>query len=140
MAPRLSQRLIRWAALFLLVLGGAAHAGRTRAFVQDLYRRFAYRRATPAELRYWAPIVERMNPEKAELRLKNWFFVHAAYKTTLGRTVTIQEVKHTVDLLDAGTLNFRAVQYALFNSPEYQEAKRTGKAGTMMVPLPSDPL
>jgi hypothetical protein len=112
----------------------SSFAGRTENFVQDLYRRFAYRQATPSELRYWGPVVERLSPDRAERRLKNWFFVHAVYKTSLGRTVTIQEVESTVDLMDSGILNYRAVQYSVFQSPEYQQAKRRGRAGTLMIP------
>lgn len=120
--------------LFVLVLTGTSQAGRTQDFVQDLYRRFAYREATPSELRYWSPVVERMAPERAEQRLKHWFFVHAVYKTSLGRNVTIQEVEQTVDLLDAGVLDYRAVQYSVFQSQEYQRARQDGRAGTMMIP------
>lgn len=128
------------AALALALLAAvSSFAGRSEDFVQDLFRRFAYRPATPEEVQYWKGVVEEMRPEAAETRLKHWFFVHAAYKTTLGRTVTIFQVERTVDMLDAGQLDYRAVQYSLFNSPEYRDAKRTGLAGTMMIPLPRDP-
>jgi len=131
--------------LVLTVLGlflgaaGDARADRTESFVQRMFRRFAYRPATPQELGYWSGVVEQMAPERAEKRLRNWFFVHAAYKTTLGRTVTIFDVSRIVDRLDSGELDFHAVQYALFHSEAYRRAKRQGRAGTMMVPLPSDP-
>lgn len=136
------RKLIQTALAALLLVGAAAPiqaATKSEKFVERLYRRYAYRSATPAERSYWKGVVESWKPEKAEQRLRNWFFVHAAYKTTLGRTVTFFEVKRTVDMLDAGKLDFRAVQYSLFHSPEYQQAKRNGKAGTMMVTLPSDP-
>lgn len=133
MSPRI--RSLVAMALLALALAAPGQAGRTEDFVQDLYRRFAYRQATPSELQYWGPLVERMDPDRAEKRLKNWFFVHAVYKTSLGRTVTIYDVERTVDLLDSGVLDFRAVQYSVFHSPEYARAKQQGLAGTMMVPL-----
>ncbi len=133
----------RWFLALLLALMGVAGAmasgQKTERFVQDLYRKFAYRQATPSEIEYWSGIVENWTPERAEKRLKHWFFVHAAYKTTLGRTVDLFEVARTVDMLDSGELDFRAVQYSLFHSPEYQDAKRRGLAGTMMIPLSRDP-
>ncbi len=131
--------MFRLVAILLLGLATSSFAGRSHSFVQDLYRRFAYRKASPTELRYWAPVVENMAPEAAEKRLRNWFFVHAVYKTSLGRTVTPREVEHTVDLLDSGALDFRAVQYSVFQSPEYKRAKQNGRAGTLMIPLGSNP-
>ena len=129
------RKLLASLGLLLLVLAAPAMAGRTEQFVRDLYQRYAYRAPTSAELRYWGPVVERMNPEQAETRLKHWFFVHAVYKTQLGRTVTIHEVERTVDLMDQGILDYRAVQYSVFHSPDYARAKREGRAGTLMVPL-----
>lgn len=133
------RRLLASLSLLLLVLAAPAMAGRTEQFVQDLYQRYAYRAPTSSELQYWGPVVERMNPEAAERRLKHWFFVHAVYKTQLGRTVTIHEVERTVDLMDSGVLDYRAVQYSVFRSPEYARAKREGRSGTMMVTLPGGP-
>lgn len=111
-----------------------ARGDRTEAFVQDLYQRFAYRSASPQEVEYWRPRIEDLDPSEAESQLRNWFFVHAAYKTTLGRTVTIQQVRGLVEKLDRGQIQFHSVQRALFQSPEYQEAKRNGRAGTLMIP------
>ena len=118
-----------------------AKAPEPEQFVAGLYQRFAFRDATPAEITYWSDRVIQMAPEAAEKRLKNWFFVHAAYKTSLDRTVTIQEVEHLVDLLDRGELTYQAVQWSIFTSDEYKKAKAEGRAGkNFMKYTPSTPL
>lgn len=127
--------------LTLMVLLGTAvqAAPKPEAFVVDLYHRFAYRQPTPQEVTYWADRILAMTPEDAEEHLKNWFFVHAAYKTTLDRSVTIFEVKDLVTLLDNGEITFQAVQWSLFSSPEYKRAKAEGRAGKNFMKFDPDP-
>lgn len=102
-------------------------------FVVSLYHKFAFREPTPAEVSYWAERIMTSTPEAAEKRLRNWFFVHSAYKTSLDRTVTISEVSHLVDLLDDGKLTYQAIQWSIFSSDEYKAAKASGKAGKLMI-------
>jgi hypothetical protein len=119
-------------AVALVVVAGTAaiaKAPEPEEFVTSLYHRFAFREPTAPEVSYWAERILRMTPEGAEKRLRNWFFVHAAYKTTLDRTVTTQEVEHLVDLLDRGEITFEAIQWTLFSSEEYKRAKAEGRAG-----------
>lgn len=102
-------------------------------FVVSLYHKFAFREPTPAEVSYWSERIMTSTPEAAETRLRNWFFVHSAYKTSLDRTVTISEVSHLVDLLDAGKLTYQALQWSIFSSDEYKAAKAAGKSGKLMI-------
>jgi hypothetical protein len=126
-----SLKIIVLALTVLAVLSSSvfAKAPEPEQFVAQLYQRFAYRDPMPAEVTYWADKVLNTTPEAAEKRLKNWFFVHAAYKTSLDRTVTIDQVEHLVDLLDRGELTFQAVQWSIFTSDEYKRAKAEGRAG-----------
>lgn len=115
-----------------------AEAPSPEQFVVDLYKRFAFRDPAPTEVAYFAQRVLTMSPEAAERHLKHWFFVHAAYKTSLDRTVTIHEVKRLVDMLDSGQVTFEAIQWSIFTSDEYKQAKAEGRAGkNFMVYRPS---
>ena len=110
-----------------------AKAPAPEEFVVSLYHKFAFREPTTTELSYWSEKIMTSTPEAAEKRLRNWFFVHSCYKTSLDRTVTITEVSHLVDLLDDGKLTFQALQWSIFSSDEYKAAKAAGKAGKMMI-------
>lgn len=124
-----------------LSLGSFAHAvPEPEEFVVNLYHRFAYREPTSSEVTYWSEKILTMTPEKAEGHLRNWFFVHAAYKTTLDRTVTMSEVESLVKMLDAGEINYQAVQWSLFTSPEYKKVKAEGRAGKNMMKFTPNPL
>jgi hypothetical protein len=119
----------------------AAKAPEPEAFILSLYQRFAFRDPTPSETAYWANQILQMTPEAAEKRLKNWFFVHAVYKSSLDKTVTIDQVAHLVDLLDRGELTYQAVQWSVFTSDEYKKAKAEGRAGkNFMKYTPTTPL
>ena len=125
-------------ALTLVVLSTAPVGAKAPApdeFVVSLYHKFAFREPTNDEVSYWSEKIMTSSPEAAEKRLRNWFFVHSAYKTSLDRTVTIQEVAHLVDLLDEGKLTFQAVQWSIFSSDEYKAAKAAGKAGKLMIKM-----
>ncbi|MBI4863118.1 MAG: hypothetical protein HY815_23060 [Candidatus Riflebacteria bacterium] len=110
-------------------------------FVATLYQRFAFRDPTPAETTYWSERILNMTPELAEKRLRNWFFVHAVYKTSLDKTVTIHQVQNLVDMLDRGELTYEAVQWSVFTSDEYKKAKAEGRAGKFFMKYtPNAPL
>lgn len=120
--------------LVLAILAGLAGAAEAKApspeqFVGTLFRQFAFRDPSVQETTYWAERVIGMTPEAAEKRLRNWFFVHAVYKTSLDRTVTIAEVSHLVDLLDRDQITFEAIQWSIFSSDEYKRVKAEGRAG-----------
>lgn len=110
-----------------------AKAPAPEEFVVSLYHKFAFREPTTAEVSYWSEKIMTSTPEAAEKRLRNWFFVHSAYKTSLDRTVTISEVSHLVDLLDEGKLTYQSLQWSIFSSDEYKAAKAAGKAGKLMI-------
>lgn len=110
-----------------------AKAPAPEEFVVNLYHKFAFREPTTAEVAYWSEKIMTSTPEAAEKRLRNWFFVHSAYKTSLDRTVTIADVSHLVDLLDDGKLTYQALQWSIFSSDEYKAAKAQGKAGKLMI-------
>jgi hypothetical protein len=111
----------------------AAKAPEPEQFVVSLYNKFAFREPQPAEVTYWSERILTMTPEAAEKRLRHWFFVHCLYKTSLDKTVTIAEVSHLVDLLDSGKLTYEALQWSIFSSDEYKQAKAAGKAGKLMI-------
>jgi hypothetical protein len=117
-----------------------ANAPSPEEFVTTLFQRFAYRDPQPSEVTYWSERIVQMTPEAAETHLKNWFFVHAAYKSCLNRTVNISEVEGLVNALDKDQITYQAVQWSIFTSDEYKQAKAAGKAGTVFVrdtnPLP----
>ena len=124
-------------------LGGAllAKAPEPEEFVTNLYHRFAYREPKANEVTYWADRVLHTTPEACEKRLKNFFFVHAAYKTSLDKTVTIDQVEHLVDLLDQDKITFQAIQWSIFSSDEYKAAKAAGLAGKFFMKFePNRPL
>ncbi|MBI2943509.1 MAG: hypothetical protein HYY25_04855 [Candidatus Wallbacteria bacterium] len=129
-------------AVAALSLTASCFAGedRTASFVQDLYQRFAFREASAREISYWSERVHAMTPEAAEARLKNFFFVHAAYKTIVDRTVSIDDVEQMVDMLDKGQLTYQSVQWSLFQSDEYKQAKAQGRVGKLMNPALNRPL
>jgi len=135
-------RLLIMALAVLSITGEAvcAKAPEPEAFVTSLYQRFAFRDPTPNELTYWADRILQMTPEAAEKRLRNWFFVHAAYKTSLDRTVTMDQVAHVVDLLDRGELTYQAIQWSIFTSDEYKKAKAEGRAGKNFMKYVPNPL
>lgn len=110
-----------------------AKAPEPEQFVVSLYHKFAFREPTPQEVQYWADRILTTTPEAAEKHLRHYFFVHAAYKTSLDRTVTISEVEHLVDLLDHGKLTYESIQWSIFSSDEYKQAKAAGKAGKLMI-------
>lgn len=117
-------------AVFVGLTGAAeAKAPSPEQFVGTLYRQFAFRDPNPQETAYWSERILGMTPTAAESRLRNWFFVHAAYKTSLDRTVTIFEVSHLVDLLDKEQITYEAIQWSIFSSDEYKRVKAEGRAG-----------
>lgn len=123
-------------ALALLASSSAplvAKAPEPEQFVVSLYHKFAFREPMPQEVAYWSERILTMTPEAAEKRLRHYFFVHAAYKTSLDRTVLVSEVEHLVDLLDQGKLTYEAIQWSIFSSDEYKQAKASGKAGKLMI-------
>ena len=135
------QRVLAIILLSLVIFSSSAGAGEdaTRKFVLGLYDRFAFRAPSAHELEYWSGKVYAMTPEAAETHLKNFFFIHAAYKTIVDRTVTIDEVESMVDMLDSGKLTFQSVQWSLFHSDEYKLAKAHGRVGQMMNERSSNP-
>jgi len=139
----MNRLLIAAPLIIVLALGSitVAHAApKPEAFVVNLFQRFAYRDPSPQEVTYWAARILDMTPANAEEHLKNWFFVHAAYKTTLDRTVTIFEVKDLVSLLDKGDITYQAIQWSLFTSPEYKKIKAQGRAGKNFMKYSPSPL
>ncbi len=126
----------------VLLLASGAHAGdeSTHDFVNGLYQRFAFRAPTSVELEYWTAEVHARTPQAAETHLKNFFFVHAAYKTITDTTVTADEVNDMVAMLDAGELTYQSVQWSLFQSDEYKAAKARGRVGLPMNPALAAPL
>ncbi len=126
--------------LVLMTCVAQAAEDTTQSFVNGLYQRFAFRDASPRELTYWTEKVHALTPEAAETHLKNFFFVHAAYKTICDRTVAIDDVEDMVNMLNSGQLTFQAVQWSLFHSDEYKQAKAQGRVGKMMNPALNTPL
>ncbi|MBI4870961.1 MAG: hypothetical protein HY814_05285 [Candidatus Riflebacteria bacterium] len=127
-------------ALVLTASMAAAAEDATQSFVNGLFQRFAYREPTAREMTYWTEKVHALTPEAAETHLKNYFFVHAAYKTICDRTVTIDEVESMVDMLNNGQLTYQSVQWSLFHSDEYKLAKAQGRVGKLMNPAANPPL
>lgn len=125
--------------LLAATVAGAAE-DRTAAFVGDLYQRFAFRAPSAREVAYWSEKVHSLTPEAGETQLKNFFFVHAAYKTIVDRTVTIDDVESMVEMLNSGQLTYQAVQWSLFHSDEYKAAKAQGRVGQLMNPAFRRPL
>lgn len=129
----LTSLMLALAMMATVVSPVGAKAPAPEEFVVSLYHKFAFREPTTAEVTYWSEKIMTSTPEAAEKRLRNWFFVHSAYKTSLDRTVTISEVSHLVDLLDEGKLTFQSLQWSIFSSDEYKAAKAAGKAGKLMI-------